>query len=79
MPVDEIEADRLPATEGSPIHAICESCAEWFPKAEVQFANQYRGDTCCWTDHLRNPDCQSDSRGSFVVAPHEEVHSVWLH
>ena len=77
--VDEIEAERLPASEGSPIHPICDSCADWFPKADVQYANQYRGDTCCFGDHFPRAECRSDSRGSFVVLPHEEVHKVWIH
>lgn len=78
-PLDEVEADRPPVGEGSPIHPICDACAAFVNREDVQFAPAYRGDTCCWTDRFPRSECQVDSRGKYVTAPHGEVHAVWLH
>lgn len=76
---DEIEAERPPVTEGSREHAICDACAAFLNREDVESDPAYRGDTCCWTDRFPASECQADSRGKYVVAPHEDVHSAWIH
>lgn len=75
--IDEIEAERLPVAEGGRIHAICDACAAFMPPEQIEFDREYRGDTCCYS--FLQAECESDSRGKFVDAPHEKVHDVWIH